>query len=142
MAGQLRQNGEVVAAAVNEYVVLYLVVPMVGIVVQIGQTLLGVLGETDVFRHALTVLPQRPQYVDSQGQTYVPVYSCTLVKHATAHLVQTHHKTVVAGYLAVKLLYYVAERGYGALEVVIHLRGLMTGVCQVEHIVRLLTVQH
>ncbi len=95
-----------------------------------------------VILHLFAVLHDCAPYVHSIGETHVAVCLCLFVKHHDRHLLKNHHKGVVAYHLVVEFLYYLKEGQGVALEIGELLCSLMTGVSEIEDVVRLLRVEH
>ena len=73
MALDVAEHGDIVLATVTEDAGLYLLVTLVGIVVQVLQPLLGHLVQVDVVGHLTAVLRQRVANVCGKGETDTPV---------------------------------------------------------------------
>ena len=142
LRSEVLQNREVVLAAIHEDACLYLVVAQLGIVVHVFETHFRHLIHLDVLRNLRLVVNQRVPDVDSQRQTDVAVGLGPPGQQRTGHRAQTAYQTVVFGYLLVVALQEGLERQLAFLEVVVLLRGLVAGVGEVKHVVRLLRIEH
>ena len=132
----------VALAAVDEDVVLNLVVTEIGVIVQIAQTLLGAVVNVYILTHALAVVLQRAEDVHGKREAYIAVHGGFVAQTARRHVVQTVYQTVVTGHLGVQLLNSRTEGEYGAVVVEVELGGLMAGIGEVEHVLGLLRVEH
>ncbi len=140
--GQLRQKFQIILAAVLEYACLYVVVALVGIVVDCAQPLLGLLVYAHIFLVALGGCREPVLYRHSQCQAHAAVGLRLGREHRHGHLLQTAYQTVIACYLVLCLLNVVLKRQLLALECLVLLRRLMAGVCKVKHIAFLLRIEH
>ena len=133
---------EIGLATIAEYAGLNVVITLLGIVVEVGETLLRHIVVADVVLHHGAVVVQRVADVGGEGQTDVAVYLGLLVEHGDGHGTQGTYQGVVAGNVGLHLCDKRLERQLLALEVVILLGGLMTGVGEVEHVVLFLGIEH
>ena len=140
---QRREDGKIAVTTVLEDITLDLVIPFVGIVVQVLQPLPRLLVQPLVIVQVLTVPLHRIADVRRHGKTDITVDPGLLIHLRKAHhLLQTAYQTVVTGNLGIVLLDEPLQGEGVPCELLELLRGLMTGVGEVEHILRSLGIQH
>ena len=76
-------------ASIAENAGLYIVITFLGIVVEVGETLLRHIVVVDVVLHDGTIVIQRTTDIGSQSQTDVSVYLSLAVKHRDRHGTQS-----------------------------------------------------
>ena len=131
-------DGEIAVATVLEDVGLYVVIALLGIVVQVAKALLRHVVVADIVLQGGTVLLQRVADVGGQRHTDVAVGFALVIQQGDGHRLQRGDERVVARYLRVGLVHEHLEGQLLATEVVILLGSLMAGVGQVEDIIQLL----
>ena len=95
-----RQAGEylqIVVASILEDACLYVLISLVGIVVDGLEACLAHVVDTDVVARVLIIVAQCVANVGGKGETHVAVYLRLVAEHHHWHSLQTGDKTVVAG---------------------------------------------
>ena len=142
MSVESADQGEIVLAAVDEDALLDVSVALLGIFVLLFQTTLRHVVETDVLLQLPGVALQHGADVLGQHQTGVALLVAVLRHDDVGHTFQTPDQTVVTGDVLLRLVQELGEGQLLLVEVPVLLRGLMTGVGQVEYVVLLLRVEH
>ena len=142
VAAEVAQNAEIRVAAIAEDARLDVIIAALGIVVEIGETLLCLVIDIDEVGELVAVRIQRATNLAGQVETGHAVLLALHAEHTVGHLLQTDDQRVVACNLVFGAFHECLERHALALELPILLGGLVTGVGQVEHVVLLLGVEH
>ena len=141
-ATHVRQQHEIVLATVDKNVTLNLAIPFLCIVVQTAELFLRLVVEADVALQLTLTLGQHLSDALCQGQTRVASLTAVFRRHHHRHGLQSGDEAVVACQVDLVALQILGEGQLVTVELIILLRGLMTGVGQVEHVALLLRIEH
>ena len=136
------QDVQIGVATIHEDAGLYVIIALLGIVVHVPQTLLRHVVVLDIILHLLGIFLHGTLDDGGQGQTYTTVGLGPLSHDVRRHGLQAVDETVVTGYLTAGITDKLAEGQLLALETLVLLGGLMTGIGQVEQVFLLLGIEH
>ena len=138
----MEKDGEIILVRVAKQTALYVLVALLGIIVEFLQLPPRVVVILDVVLKVLVVLRQHAAYAHRQRQTDVAVYLLPFRHSLRVHRAQRVDERVVAGNVLLASLHEDAERARLGLKLVVERGSLVAGVGDIEDILGVLGIEH
>ena len=138
----MEKDGEIILVRVAKQTALYVLVALLGIIVEFLQLPPRVVVILDVVLKVLLVLRQHAAYAHRQRQTDVAVYLLPFRHSLRVHRAQRVDARVVAGNVLLASLHEDAERARLGLKLVVERGSLVAGVGDIEDILGVLGIEH